>query len=98
MDNIGNVYLARGESAIALDFYRQALVLREQLNYSIGMAASLTSIGSGYMEHGDYLNAYDELKRSLLYCEEVNYIPGISSALNNLGFIEYYFGNKEGGQ
>lgn len=95
LDNIGNIYLSKGESAKALDYFMRALVIRENIGHIVGIGASLNSIGSTYHEHGDYLDALDKYKSSLKYYEQGKYIPGVSSTLNNLGTIESYFGNYE---
>ncbi|MBK6952003.1 MAG: CHAT domain-containing protein [Crocinitomicaceae bacterium] len=95
IDNVGNIYLAMGESAKALDNFMKALAIRETINHTVGIAASLNSIGSIYQEHGDYIAALEKFESALSFYEKGNYIPGVSSVLNNLGSIQSYFGNYE---
>ncbi len=95
IDNVGNIYLAMGESAKALDYFMQALAIRKIINHTIGIAASLNSIGTIYQEHGDYIAALEKFESALSYYEKGKYIAGVSSVLNNLGTIQAYFGNYE---
>jgi CHAT domain-containing protein len=95
IDNVGNIYLAMGESAKALDYFMQALAIRKIINHTIGIAASLNSIGTIYQEHGDYIAALEKFESALSYYEKGNYIAGVSSVLNNLGTIQAYFGKYE---
>lgn len=95
IDNIGNIFLFKGELSKALDYYNQALQIRIQIDDKLGMGASRNNIGGIYYEHGDYLAALKEYKQALNLHKQANFISGVSTALNNLGSIELYFGNYD---
>lgn len=94
-DNIGAIYLIKGESAKALDFHLNALEVRIKINDILGIGASHNSIGSIYYEHGNYLEALDEFEAAIFYYKKANYDAGISSALNHIGMINLLMGSLD---
>ena len=58
---IGNIHYAFAEYRQALEFYEWAAELARKGNYSIWLAAALSSIGDTYRFLGDYSKALDVL-------------------------------------
>lgn len=84
---IYHVYMGHYDST---EFYfLKALAMREQLNDSVGMGASLNNLGNVVMSKGDYDKATEYYIKALKIREQIIDSAGIASSTNNLGMIFY---------
>ena len=65
LNNIGNVYLSRGENDNALTYLQQALQLREKLNVPADIAETLHNAGGAYANIGQYEQAMSNYMRAI---------------------------------
>jgi tetratricopeptide (TPR) repeat protein/serine phosphatase RsbU (regulator of sigma subunit) len=84
--------------AQALDYYNQALAIREQLNDRSGLAKTLNNIGTSYMRAGKLDLARDYYERSLTISEKTNDANELALSLSRLGQIYNYKGDYERAQ
>jgi tetratricopeptide (TPR) repeat protein/serine phosphatase RsbU (regulator of sigma subunit) len=79
----------------ALDYFNQALVIREQINDRPGLAKTLNNIGNSYLYSGRLDQARDFFERSLAITEELNDATEISNSLLRIGTIYNYKGQYD---
>ena len=87
LNNIGYVYGNFGKTAKALEFYIQALKLREEIRDSIGIAESLNNIGFTYKNHENYYQAFAHYERSLAIRMKLKDIEKVALVLNNIAVL-----------
>lgn len=87
LNTIGASYQVKGNFAKAIDFYQQSLKIREKLNDTKGISASVANIGSIYINIGEFEKALTYQLRSLKIFELMSNKQGMASAYNNIGLI-----------
>lgn len=93
LGNLGLIERMHGKLFAAESFYKQALVINEELDYNEGIAANLCNLGVIYLTLGNLDEAESYLMRSLMIFQELGRSEGITAALGNLGLIEVTRGN-----
>jgi CHAT domain-containing protein len=83
----------QGAYAVALESYRLALSLAEQLHDQIGVASAFRNIGNVHNWQGNYTQALEHYRRSLKISEEIDDKRGIADTLNNIGNVHNSQGN-----
>jgi tetratricopeptide (TPR) repeat protein/DNA-binding CsgD family transcriptional regulator len=83
-NNIGSVYLQKGEYDPAETFYLKAMSYLAE-NDKKGMSTILNNLGIIEKDRGNYQQALDYLNRSLSLRREEGYLAGEVQALNNIG-------------
>ena len=93
-NNIGVVYINRGDYDKALEYFKQALEIREK---SIGKADSYNNIGIVYNNRGNYDKALEYLKQALDIYEKVlgKEHPDTAASYGNIGTIYANRGDYE---
>jgi len=86
LNNIGVVYRRLGQGEKALDYYRRARPIREQVGDRAGLAATLNNIGLVYHSLGQREKALDYYRRALPINREVGNRPEEATTLNNIGW------------
>ncbi|MCK4301103.1 MAG: tetratricopeptide repeat protein, partial [Planctomycetes bacterium] len=84
---LGGVYYRQSEWAPALHHTRRAMVLREQMGYSWGVASTLSNLGILAVSAGDWNKARSFFERSLALRQEVGEVEGVAIVHNNLGTL-----------
>lgn len=84
---IYHVYMGHYDSTEV--YFLKALKIRQQLNDSIGIGASLNNLGNVLMSKGDYDKATTYYIKALKIREAIDDTTGIASSTNNLGMIFY---------
>lgn len=84
---IYHVYMGHYDSTEV--YFLKALKIRQQLNDSIGIGASLNNLGNVVMTKGDYEKATAYFVKALKIREAIYDTAGIASTTNNLGMIFY---------
>jgi predicted ATPase/class 3 adenylate cyclase len=84
---LGGIYFRKSEWAPALQHTRRAMVLREQMGYTWGVAASLSNLGVLAMLAGDWNKGRSFFERSLVLQQEVGNVEGLTIVHNNLGSL-----------
>lgn len=84
---MGVYYDNQGNYNKAIDFYKQALALKNEINDIRGVAASLTNIGGAYQIQGDYIKAIDYYTKSLINHELIKNTKAIAITLSNIGTV-----------
>jgi non-specific serine/threonine protein kinase len=81
----GNLARSRGEYAVAIERYEQALALRREAQDPRGIAIALNNLGVAAKDQSDYGRARAFLEESLAIKREQGEQRGIAVTLNNLG-------------
>jgi len=84
---LGGVYYRQSEWTPALHHTRRAMVLREQMGYTWGVASTLGNLGILAVSAGDWNKARSFFERSLALRQEVGDVEGVVIAHNNLGSL-----------
>jgi len=79
----------------ALDYYQQALEIREELNDRAGLTKTLNNLGTAYLHAGKLNNALEYFERARTLSEEMNDINELATSLLWLGEISHYKGQYE---
>lgn len=84
---MGVYYDNQGNYNKAIDLYKQALTLKNEINDIKGIAATLTNIGGAYQIQGDYIKAIDYYTKSLKNHEKTKNTKAIAITLSNIGTV-----------
>jgi predicted ATPase/uncharacterized protein HemY len=84
---LGGIYYHLGEWHTALHHTTRAMVLREQMGYSWGVAATLSNLGILSFSSGQWNKALSFFRRSLTMRQEMGDVEGVSITNNNLGMV-----------
>ena len=82
-----------GNSNLALDYFEQALALRQELGDKKGVASLYNNLGNVYENQGDYVSALDYYQRSLRIREELKDTARIMRAYYNMAIVQESMGN-----
>ena len=84
LNNIGQIYRARGDYKTALTYLQQSLTIQQQIGDKSGEATSLHNIGATYLEQYQNIeNALPLLWRAYLICKQI----GSSDADNTAMYL-----------
>jgi tetratricopeptide (TPR) repeat protein len=78
-----------------LDYFQQALAIREKVNDRPGLAKTLNNMGTSYLHSGRLDMARDYFERSLVISEETQDANEISNSLLRIGTIYNYKGQYD---
>jgi predicted ATPase len=92
---LGGVHYRQSKWAPALHHTRRAMVLREQMGYTWGVAATLSNQGILAVSAGDWNRARTFFERSLALREELGDVEGVAIVHNNLGTLTRDQGDLE---
>jgi predicted ATPase len=84
---LGGVYYRQSEWALASHHTRRAMILREQMGYTWGVAATLSNLGILAVSAGDWNKARSFFERSLALRQDVGDVEGVAIVHNNLGML-----------
>lgn len=90
---MGNLYSAKGQDDVALEYYNRALALRKQQRHDLETAGLLLNIGSIFSSKNQLEQAEKYTKEALELNIKYNKHKNIAACYNNLGNI-YYNTNK----
>lgn len=93
----GYYFDEKGNIPLAIDFYHQALKIREEIGDLEGMALSYNNIGSVYHYMEDYSLALQYYEMSLGIQKELQDTIGMSRSYSNMGAIYHLWGEQEKG-
>jgi predicted ATPase len=82
---LGGVYYQLGEWRDAFHHTTRAMILREQMGYSWGVAGTLSNLGILAFIAGNWHKSVSFFERSLSLRQEIGDVEGIAITLNNLG-------------
>ncbi len=88
-NQIGIYHVYMGHYDSTEYYFLKALYIRQLLNDSVGVGASLNNLGNVTMSKGDYDKAVAYFINALKMREQLNDGAGIASTTNNLGLIFY---------
>jgi tetratricopeptide (TPR) repeat protein len=94
---LGNIAYIRGDHEQALDGYRRALAIFEELGDRGGMASSYHQLGMVAEERGDYEQALDWYRQSLTIKESLGDRRGIAITISQIGILLTKMGKPEEG-
>jgi tetratricopeptide (TPR) repeat protein len=86
---LGMIALHRGDYDQALDWYRQALTIFEELGNRVNMAVSYHQLGIVAYWRGDYDQALDWYRQALTIREELGDRRGIATSYHELGMVAF---------
>jgi len=87
LNNISQIYKARGNYDTALRYLEQSLGIRQEIGGRRGEGATLNNIGQIYKARGDYDTALRYLEQSLGIVQEIGDRRVEGATLNNIGLI-----------
>jgi CHAT domain-containing protein/tetratricopeptide (TPR) repeat protein len=83
----GQQMISQGDYKRAIEIYKLALEIAEQLNDKDITVVAFRGIGSVHRLQGNYSQALEQYQKSLKISEEINDKVGISNALNSIALI-----------
>ena len=84
---MGGIYYRQSEWIPALHHTTRAMVLREQMGYTWGVASTLGNLGILAVSAGHWNKAWSFFGRCLTLQQEIGDIEGLAIAHNNLGSL-----------
>ena len=87
LNNIGYIYSARGENAMALDYLQKSLKIYREIGNRQGEGTTLNNISLISFAHGEYVTALDFLQKSLEIRREIGDRAGMIMTLHNMAQI-----------
>ena len=84
---MGGIYYRQSDWTFALHHTMRAMVLREQMGYSWGVAATLSNQGILAVSAGQWNKARSYFERSLALRQEMGDVEGVAIVHNNLGTL-----------
>jgi serine/threonine protein kinase/uncharacterized protein HemY len=85
LNAFGVVYEQVGETALAFDYYQQALKIRRGGSNLADAATTMTNLAAMHLSVGEYQQTEQYLKESLTIYQELNDQEGLSNTFNELG-------------
>lgn len=95
LDELGRVYLERGNHFRAARYLYKSLEVRRSEHDIVGLCKSYDELGQVYLRSGDYLKTIESLNRSLSLKERVGDFRGINPTLLVLGDLYFRLGRYE---
>jgi predicted ATPase/class 3 adenylate cyclase len=84
---MGGIYYRQSEWESAFHHTRRAMVLREQMGYTWGVASTLANLGVLAVLSGEWNKAASFFERSLVLRQEMGDVDGMALIHNNLGTV-----------
>ena len=81
----GSTYLVQGDMPHALEYFQEALAIRESIGDNLGIAGSLGNIGTTYLNSGYTSRAVEYLQKARAMSEEFGYHSIHLNALIGIG-------------
>jgi tetratricopeptide (TPR) repeat protein len=89
LNNISQIYDARGDYTTALKYLEQSLVIRQEIGDKAGEGAMLNNISQIYDARGDYATALKYMEQSLVIHREVGNRAMEGTTLSNIGALHH---------
>ncbi|CAK8717352.1 hypothetical protein GCAAIG_06780 [Candidatus Electronema halotolerans] len=93
LNNISQIYDARGDYAAALKYLEQSLDICKEIGDRAGEGTTLNNISQIYKARGDYAAALKYLEQSLVISQEIGGRAGEGTTLNNIAGIHWARGD-----
>jgi len=87
LNNISQIYKARGDLTTALTYLEQSLAIRQAIGDKAGEGATLNNISQIYHARGDLTTALTYLEQSLAIYQAIGDKSGEGTTLNNIALI-----------
>ncbi|KAA3615343.1 MAG: CHAT domain-containing protein, partial [Calditrichaeota bacterium] len=87
LNNISQIYDAKGDYETALKYLQQSLKIRQQIGDKSGEGTTLNNLSQIYKARGDYDTALKYLQQSLKITQQIGDKSGEGTTLNNLSQI-----------
>jgi tetratricopeptide (TPR) repeat protein len=95
LDELGRVYLERGNHFRAARYLYKSLEIRRRQQDIAGLCKSYDELGRVYLRSGDYLKTIENLNRSLSLKERTGDFAGLNPTLSILGDLYFRLGRYE---
>jgi tetratricopeptide (TPR) repeat protein len=95
INTLGKQALASKNYPVALQYFQQSLLIRQEIGDLGGEAAMLNNISQVYSEQGEDETALLYLQQSFEVFEKAGDAPGTSAALINMGHIYWAHGVQQ---
>jgi two-component system, NtrC family, sensor kinase len=92
LNNVGNLHVANGENALALEHYHASRSIWQEIGHRRGEAEALHNIGLAHQSLGEYPQALEQYRASLAIWQEIGDRRSEARALVNLGNVFYPLG------
>ncbi len=87
LNNLSQIYKARGDYETALTYLTQSLTIRREIGDKAGEGATLNNLSSIYQARGDYETALTYLTQSLTIQREIGDKAGMIPTLHNMAHL-----------
>ncbi len=87
LNEVGIIFSYLGEFNKALEYYKKAMKLYEELGKNEGIAAQLGNIGIVFDIKGEHEKALEYFEKALKLYEELGRTDGIAAQLENVGIV-----------
>jgi class 3 adenylate cyclase len=98
LNNIGMFYDATNDHSTAIEYYRNALAIHEEVGNVIFQANTLGNIGNVYWTLGDYNSLLEYSTKALELHRSANHAYGVVGGLSAVGAAHFYLGKQEEGE
>ncbi len=94
-NDLGIVYISRGDFPQALDYFNQSMEIRQQLGDTAGMASLYNKIGIVHQKQGNLKLALENQIQALKIYEYLQQDLWIGYCLNNIAIVHQNLGNLD---
>jgi LuxR family maltose regulon positive regulatory protein len=94
INGLGISYLHNHQLALALNYFNQAIALKNKLVYKHDLIKIYHNLGLAYTWHGEFDKAIESYEQSLYLSKQLKVLP-LAMTLNNLSIIHNLQGNYE---
>lgn len=91
---MGDIYFELKDFSIALDYYKRAFEINEEINNLVGEATNRYKIGAIHEELGNELEAEKEYRRALIIARQSNEPVIEVDCLTNIADLNLYYHNN----
>ena len=92
-NDLGIIYIDRGEFQKALDYFDKSMVIRKQLGDTAGMGSLYNKMGIVHQKQGDLKQALDNQIKALKIYEQLKQDLWVGYCLNNIAIVHQNLGN-----
>jgi tetratricopeptide (TPR) repeat protein len=94
LSNLGDLFLAEGETAVALDYFERSIMMARKIQDRRGLVARLRGAGNCLLALLLFDEALVKLAEALEIARAINIRYGIAATLHSMGRLHSHFGKR----